>query len=267
MTVGIGAICDGGKAAVIAADRELSLAGQLRMEMEGSKIEPLGDASFVVTSATWALSDTMLMRLAKMRSSLTGLTVGAAVDQVWEWYKDARQEFLESKVLRKALGVGYAEFRQMAPTTSSLTIHKVIDDLLAAPIPAQLLVVGSDQSGDSHVYCVQDGGILSCDDRSFGVVGSGIGPSYFSLIRRHQSKSTPLAESIYYVYEAKKKAEISNGVGEMTDLCVLRNGASERFAEPHPVIELLQQKYEKLRQPRLDHDDVSQIQKALASLA
>jgi hypothetical protein len=58
----------------------------------------------------------------------------------------------------------------------------------------------------------------------YATIGSGALHAGVSLSLNRHTASDPLARAIYRVYEAKKAAEVSPGVGKLTDMAVIKDG-------------------------------------------
>jgi 20S proteasome alpha/beta subunit len=72
-------------------------------------------------------------------------------------------------------------------------------------------------------------------EESFAATGSGGTVAGASLYRRRYRGHLPIAEAAYYIYEAKKLSEVASGVGQNTDMLVLKKSEKPGFTKWNTV--------------------------------
>jgi len=81
------------------------------------------------------------------------------------------------------------------------------------------IITGVDDTGP-HIYVVSNDHLSSSDTVGFAAVGIGRHHSLSHLMLAKHSRNTPEAKALLSLHRAKKKAEVSPGVGEETDMFV-----------------------------------------------
>lgn len=256
MTVGIGAICEGGKAAVIAADRMITYGdypnANFRLDADYIKVEPLTPRAAFVYSGNNVDQDAMM--------ALIGKIADADVAFIAEQFKTARaivrQERIEDHV-RRATGAGMDIFRNslhLMPPAGNPVSGFVINFKMSG----QMLLVGTDRLG-AHVYTLDDSSLSRHDDAGFSTVGSGWHSASIILARRPYKKSVSIAEAVCAVFEAKRLSESVYGVGSNTDVAVLRQGHNLAFLSDDAVTELEDICQRRTKLTRIDNQAIKRL--------
>jgi 20S proteasome alpha/beta subunit len=234
MTVCIAAVCEAGSTLVLAADREMGV-GFTSAEFHDGKWHPLYPdwnvgISGLVTNATDVIAEA---RKDKPQSK-TIADVQGAIEHA---YRRARLAKAEGEFL-SGRGWTLKEFKETGSSRLSTTTYATLDARIAAyDFGADLIVAGfgehwGNQVGPS-ILTVRNPGV--CVDHSkigFWCVGSGSTAAQMSLFAREYSWAFSPEKAVYCVLEAKIAAEHATGVGETTDIHLIRRGAGPISIRP-----------------------------------
>jgi 20S proteasome alpha/beta subunit len=220
MTVGIAAICDSGRAVVLAADRQFST-GSTSGESKAGKLNNFGSNWYVAYAASNVPGAFEAIMTARPR-------VAALEDRVWHdvipaierAYQDVRISKAEALYLR-SVGLTREDFYRTGKEKLPLSVFEdSYSKMRAYDLGATLLIVGFDDT--SHIYTIDNPG-TSKDHTGLGfwAIGSGAAAAIASLFARKCSMYCSLEEALYLVYEAKQQAQRATNVGDETDLYVL----------------------------------------------
>jgi 20S proteasome alpha/beta subunit len=250
MTAIVGALCEDRRAAVLAADR-LEGYGPFEAETDTSKMIQISDSVVVGCSYSDQVGRDVGLRI---RETLAGnkRSVGAIAKIVHEYLGSAMHDFREGAIQRR-FGVGYEGFRQMVvQAQNQLLLQQITNELGGATFAVQILVAGL-EGGRMKLFTVLPSGINSFDSRGTAGVGSGGDYATISLIHRQFRPSMKLADAIFAVYEAKRAAEIAQGVGHATDLVILRADREAQWLDEAELSEL--EAIRETKKPRQLSDD------------
>lgn len=229
MTVGIGAICEDGKAAVVSADKMVTFGAPMNLQTEPPslrKIIELTDKVLLVFSGGTADGE-QIVAGAKPRITAAGANpqVAQIAQAVQESYAQHKQRKVEDTILRPLLGATFQQFQTMvASSPSSQILQQVIGLLGQHNLNTDVLVAGMDDGG-AHLFAVtHPGQLLPLATTGFGSIGSGGLHAGVRMSLSQHTKAASLADTIYNVYEAKRASEVAPGVGKLTDLALIHNG-------------------------------------------
>lgn len=223
MTVCIAAVCADGQKVVVASDRMVS-AGFLALEFEhpNAKMQTLSETCVGLTAGD-ALAHTELFRACRVRvQRLQAPGLELIANQVKDEFGTLRRTRAEDSILRPR-GLTLEMFYQQGlmrhlPVEIALTLDSQIQ---SAKFPLEIIIAGVDTSG-AHIYGVHDPGVVECyDSLSYHAIGSGSRHALMTLIGHEHSSDRSVNDTVYSVYEAKKRAEVAQGVGEATEIGIV----------------------------------------------
>jgi 20S proteasome alpha/beta subunit len=116
----------------------------------------------------------------------------------------------------------------------------------------ETILAGIDDSGP-HIYVVRNG-IINCNDKlGFASIGIGSNHALSHFMFSSYSRIATESKALLTIHQAKKKAEVSPGVGEQTDMCHIgpQPGTFKMIAEPaftKPIVKDLDNFYRKYKQ-------------------
>jgi 20S proteasome alpha/beta subunit len=231
MTVCIAAICDyGGQSVIVGASDRLVTFGDVEYEQFDPKILKL--ASHTVALIAGSPEDHMMIQqrsLPRIR-----LLTFPTVEQIANIYAD---EFANLRRLRAEkrylwpLGLSIWSFLNsqinLNPTASSRLAGLLEDERLNS----SAIITGADQFG-AHVYVVADPGEATCYDLGgWAAIGSGRRHANLQFIEARYHPRVKFEDAFLMTYLAKKKADITPGVGASTDLFWITPGDQYRLLE------------------------------------
>ena len=83
----------------------------------------------------------------------------------------------------------------------------------------QTIITGVDHDGEPHIWVVDGTGRCSCStDLAFATVGSGARQAESLFLVSGYSSLVTLPRALWLTYSAKRRADVSGGVGPYTDL-------------------------------------------------
>jgi hypothetical protein len=235
MTIGIGAVCNNGKAIILTSDAMVTHGGlSIQFEHYSRKMTELSDHCWALTAGD-ALAHTELFNMVLGEiHKLKSPSVLEIVDKIKECYQIIRMKEIVEKHLKPKGFQGIQEFyqaqRYLLPEIT-ITIQNKIDTY---DYGLQILIGGFSQ-GSSDLYYIDNPGVSSCfDSIGFHAIGSGTPHALNCLIARNCHQGLSLEESILMVYEAKKMAEKAPGVGSnMTDMIIIDSNGAKKFKREH----------------------------------
>ena len=236
MTICIGAICDNGKACVVAADREITVpAINLEFEHADKKIEDVVSGCVVMSSGDALLASQIIERT---RSTLGGSSqkVDKVAERLRDTYKAIHLERAENVILHPR-GFTLKEFKERGAQIPAQAYLNLDQSLFNFGIGAvEFLVAGVDSTG-AHIFRIHYSGVAGgdwmewCDRLGYRTIGSGSSHASISLALEGQHRRLSAAETLYNVYSAKRNSEVAPGVGKATDIVILTTGKVDSVSE------------------------------------
>jgi 20S proteasome alpha/beta subunit len=224
MTVCIGAICEDGKAAVVAADKMVTFGQPMNLKTEPEtlrKVLQIGRNAALLFSGNIADGEDLIAGLnvtPQEELAVADLSRGAK-----EAYVQVKKSRVEDTILRPLLGANYQQFQTLvAQSPSSQILQQVVAMVMQHNLGMDVLVAGVDDSG-AHLFVITHPGVLlKVDTTGYAAIGAGGLHAAIRMSLGHHTRLASLTDTIYNVYEAKKESEVAPGVGKLTDLAVIR---------------------------------------------
>jgi hypothetical protein len=225
MTVCIAAICERGKAIVLAADR-LCWAPYtgLETELEDRKIILLSQRIALLGAGTLENSNEIRRRL-RASDCLTRPIPDIAVECL-SVCQDMGFELIKG-IGRRSFGLVGDELKDSAKSGMEKFFSSAIN-AREAPVESSVVLAGLDADG-AHVYYINQREKNRHNELGFAATGIGATQVAYALTARQHRKSDGLEDTLYNVFAAKRCSELVNGVGKTTDIAILRSGARARF--------------------------------------
>lgn len=266
MTVGIGAICEGGKSAIVAADKMVTFGAPMSLQTEPPtlrKIIQLTDRTVLVFSGGTADGEEIVTATRPFLAVNPKQPVAQIASSVKDSYSNYKFRRIEETILRPLLGANFKEFQELAAkSAASQILTQVLGLVSQHNLGCDLLIAGIDDSG-AHIFAVTHPGILiPLETTGFGTIGSGGLHAGVRMSLAQHTKDASLVETVYNVYEAKRAAEVAPGVGNLTDLAIITDGKTH-FAGPEMLRELDTAHKEK---PALGANEQSALEKVCDEL-
>ncbi len=223
LTIIVGAICSGGKSAIVAADRMLTQEGlSVEFETLEPKIEEITKSCVVMTAGDALIKHEILQSAKASIGSSAISQIPQLVEEIKKAFVNERKKRFEEAEL-KPRGLTLVDFYSGAQRAMDPNISMRLDKALSeAEINLQMIIVGVDQIG-AHLYCLVDPGVSQCfNPLGFCGFGSGYPHAMSAFIFNNYNTSLNLNKAVFLVYEAKRRAEAAPGVGrDYTDLAII----------------------------------------------
>jgi 20S proteasome alpha/beta subunit len=261
MTVGIGAICESGISAVVAADKMVTFSAPMNLQTEPptlKKIIQLTDRTLLIFSGGTADGEEIVTGTRPSIAVDPKQPVGQIAAAVKDSYSKYKLRRIEETILQPLLGATYKDFQGLiAQSAASQLLQQVLGLVSQHNLGSDLLVAGVDEAG-AHLYAITHPGILMpLGTTGFGTIGSGGLHAGVRMSLAQHTKEASLVETIYNVYEAKRAAEVAPGVGKLTDLAVITDGRCI-FVGPEVLQELEKAHKEK---PMLSSEELDTLER------
>lgn len=223
MTICMAAICDDGRSVVTASDKMLT-ASFLALEFEHpeAKIGVLGSHCLSLSAGDALAATDLLAASGDLAQKLQAPTVEMITNDVKEKFIALRQQNIEDNIFRPR-GFNFRDFYQKGlisqiPGELAMLLDSQVQK---SRFDVDLLIAGIDQSG-AHIYGVRDPGVVACyDGLGYHAIGSGERHALLNIIGSNYQRSRGLNEAVYAVFEAKKHAELAQGVGVATEIRIV----------------------------------------------
>ena len=223
MTICIAATCADQKAVVAASDRMVS-APFLTLEFDhpDAKIDQLSRTCVGLTAGDALVATDLFTGFEGMVSQLQDPGVLLIAEHVKQRFVEVRQKLIDERVFRPR-GISFVDFYSKGLVSALPPDLAMILDNQAqeGQLQASVIVAGVDGSG-SHIHGIEDPGTSSCFDRlGYHAIGSGYRHALLYLATTQQHWSSSVNQTVHNVYEAKKQAELAQGVGNTTEMRVI----------------------------------------------
>lgn len=266
MTVAIGAICDDGKSAVVAADKMVTFGAPMSLQTEPptfQKIARLTEKTLLAFSGGVSDGEALITGALPQITAAPHQPVQDIAEAVKLSYIALKRLRAEENYLRPLLGADFQQFQALiAQSSSSQILQQVLMLISQHNLNLDALIVGADDAGTHLFAAIHPGQLLSVNTQGFAAIGSGGLHAAVRLSLAQHTKSTPLVETVYNVYEAKKAAEVAPGVGKMTDMAIVHD--SKIFFVGQPLFAILEQCHKE--KPALTEQEQTTLQEACNGL-
>jgi len=227
LTVGIGAICEDGKSAVVAADKMVTFGAPMSLQTEPptlKKITQLNERTLLVFSGSTGDGEEIVSGAMPFITA-TKQSVGQIAEAVKESYVRLKQRRAEETILKPWLGADFKQFQTLiAQSSSSQILQQVLMMISQHNLNTDFLVAGLDDSGAQVFIVTHPGMLFPLATTGFGSIGSGGVHAGVRMSLGQHTKAASLVDTLYNVYEAKRASEVAPGVGKLTDLAVIKDG-------------------------------------------
>jgi hypothetical protein len=134
-----------------------------------------------------------------------------------------RQTQIEAVYLRPR-GWSLETFQQQAPSLPKSLVTQTIEQLYGHDMPIELLLAGFDRLGYGYLFTIYGNSMYPRrhDNPGYAAIGSGGEAAMYWMGYRDIGYASESREVLYSAIEGKYFAELSLGVGEYTDVFILR---------------------------------------------
>jgi hypothetical protein len=245
MTVCAAAICtarwaDGlDKSVLLGVSDRMITSGDIEFEAFQTKIYPFGPpAKALCLGAGDSNSIITLVTETARRIQNEGITeikdVARLYADSFSWLRRRRAE----QIYLAPLGLDINSFLSKQKDMNPELVAVLTERLQSERLGVEVIVSGVDISGP-HIYYIADPGMETCyDNVGFCAIGSGARQFETAFMTLGYSRFWSLSAALLLMYSAKKKAEVSPGVGRETDMFLAQEGGWGFIAEPwHQALE------------------------------
>lgn len=252
MTVCLGALCtetgeSTPRCVVMGSDRMITMGGFIEFEHETPKGTAISrDAIALIAGDAWRGS--RLVQDVKARLPAQGASMPQIAEIMAQRYAELRNEQVQVEIFTPrgiTMHQYYAGLQsQMLPQIAAAIDQKMME----LNYKVECLLGGVDDTG-AHLYLIYNPGGAYIDVRQtgFAAVGSGAIHALQSLIGFHQTSARSVAETVFDVYASKQRAEAAPGVGQDTDIWIIRDSGVQHLEAP--VLAELESLYQKYQRP------------------
>jgi 20S proteasome alpha/beta subunit len=236
MTICIAAICDDGRAIVVAADRMFTAPAPLNLEFEPpiSKIEKMGGCCVAMASGNSLYAAELAERIKQHISQHGGKTPKMLPTATFakDAYIKLRNEKIQEQIINPLLGPDFATQTEKGvslPTylkDQGAMYQNVVIQTNQFNLGVDITLAGCDDSGSHIYYLGNPGTVVAFDKLGYNAIGSGSIHAMVALHLGGQSPKSTLSATLFSVYAAKISSEVAPGVGEETEIAVLNKGAN-----------------------------------------
>jgi hypothetical protein len=222
MTVCLAALChDNDEArAVIAADRMVTLGGFIEFEHAVPKMTSASSLAIAMVAGE-TLSGTRLAQ--EVADSLAGNNppIAEIAQRLAAHYEVTRRARLEQALLTPR-GLDLGSFYESHAVLNANIVALIDNQMTQYNLGVELLLAGVDPSG-AHIYSIGNPGPPENlhDTIGYAAVGSGWIHAIQALIGFGHAASADYHETVFRAYAAKRRAEVTPGVGLDTDMAVI----------------------------------------------
>lgn len=224
MTVCIAAIYNNNS--ILGVSDRMITSGDIQFDRPQRKIISLTNSIAVMTAGNTNVQTqlyTMVTSFIKKKLDANP-TKWIQVEDVATFYRDSyiqlRKELAERSVLAP-YGLTYETFIKEQKVMSDEFVEDIIYRIRRyIPDSVETIVLGIDDSGP-HIYIVRNDEIVWHDVIGFAAVGIGSNHALSHFMLSGYTRSASEAKALLTLHQAKKKAEVSPGVGQGTDICIV----------------------------------------------
>jgi hypothetical protein len=148
------------------------------------------------------------------------LRVSAVVDHYVRLWSEAKAKQAEA-VLLAPLSLNRVSFLNQQKTLDTEFVMQMASKLINFEVAqTSAIITGNDDEG-THIYRVDDANIYDFSTIGFATIGIGERHADSQFMLARHSWNSPLANTLFLAYSAKRRAEIAPGVGKETDLAAI----------------------------------------------
>ena len=137
---------------------------------------------------------------------------------------------LVNDFMERKLSLDYAGFIDIGKEKlPRIFFENVIEEIGSVTTQCDMIVAGF-VNGDPLLLQIGEDLIITEED-PFTCIGSGSSAAMVMMFKRQYRSRLRYDEALYYVYEAKRMAEVSPGVGKETHIVILRHNHSRQQGE------------------------------------
>jgi len=209
------------------------------------KLEVISPSCIVLTAGD-ALAHADLCR--NVRERISGLSRPRTIvitEEIRKGYVIQRLKTIE-EVFLASRGWTLENFYETHVRRMPPDLVVTIDNQIASYDYGLSIVIAGVDPDEAHIYGIRHPGKVDCyDSIGYHAIGIGAMHAVSSLIANGCLSTTNIKMAIYFTYEAKKNAESAPGVGQHTDMAIIREKGYQAIKPDQ--ISLLEEIYDSRR--------------------
>ena len=239
-----------------AADRLITY-GDTEYEQPNPKILQLASNTVALYSGSPEAHTSIFLRTLASIAGVTSPTVEQIAEAYANQFATLRRQQAERKYLTP-IGLTSWNFMNNQTNLTPSVVKDLTEKMEREDLDCSAIIAGVDQTGP-HIYVVDDPGNAECYDLDgWAAIGIGNRHADQEFIRDKYERSRPFDESFLLTFLAKKKADITPGVGPTTDMFWIGSGPANTYT-------LLDQGDDIVRLVHQLHADIEAKEKEMAN--
>jgi 20S proteasome alpha/beta subunit len=234
MTVCIGALCrknnDECDSVIVASDRMVTLGGFMEFEHDSPKVTAITPQSMIMVAGDTLRGAKLVDQI---KESVTDSDNMNKIIQAASFaYSNCRDAQIDADIFRPrglTRADFYANFQQRLLQQLSFNLDAQVSQF---NYNVEMLIAGVDSSG-AQLYTLLNPGTSPIHNNQLGyhAIGSGTIHALQSLIGFKHSNIKNIADTLFYVYASKRRAEVAPGVGEETDIYIISSDGIKKVSD------------------------------------
>jgi 20S proteasome alpha/beta subunit len=221
MTVVLGTICQSEKTVVLAADRASMVAtpgGPMVFDSPTSKIRILRNGVAIAISGDAVSGLEIVGRMGNIKLA-----------EIPEWINREREACRDKVVKQRCQGDSRLQ-RWIDQSRAESDVCRWLEfGFIRHSWGLDFLIAGIDESGP-HIWTITEpegsACVSNCNGSGFAAIGVGATKAMFTLGPWAAEADKDLSIAVYAAFQAKKEAEQISGIGDKTELVILRDGVA-----------------------------------------
>jgi hypothetical protein len=208
---------------VVGASDRMITAGDVQFEPDQGKIWEFTTSIAVMTAGDSSLQTEILLDVysdvrKRIEAEPTNWWLLKDVAELYSYYYGVAKRKRSERAVLAPLGLTHDSFVSRQSEMIDSFVRMVSTELINFSMPpVATIITGSDPTG-THIYVVTDGDIECVDKVGFAAIGIGRWHANSQFMFAQHDGSKPFPETLLLTFAAKKRAEVSPGVGEGTDM-------------------------------------------------
>ncbi|HLJ68782.1 MAG TPA: hypothetical protein VKX16_15615 [Chloroflexota bacterium] len=253
MTICIGALCDSvgdrAQALVMASDRMVTW-GFIEFEHEIPKGSAVSPTAFALIAGD-TLRGSRLIHNVRTSLPAGSTSIPQIAETTAQGYAHLRMEQIQTEIFTPRGLALQQYYGGMQSQLMQGIVTSIDQQMMNFDFNVAVLLGGVDESGAHLLVILNPGGTYTDFAQiGFAAIGSGDMHAIQALIGLKQTRNRSLQETAFNVYAAKRRAEVAPGVGEDTDLWIIRHDGI--FQPPKESLQSLEALYREYQRPVLD---------------
>ncbi len=228
MTICIAAICGEHlpMGAVIGVADRMKTSGDIQFEPQIPKVFAITNSINIMTAGDAALQAEIIQEIhPKIRERIkSDPGKWIKVKDVAELYLDSKQAITNKRIERQILSrfsLNQDSFLAKQKDMSPAFVRTIGKEILNFRMPTtSIIACGVDDTG-YHIYVVNSQGLNCMDTIGFAAIGIGQRHAESQFMFSGHTPINPVQDTLLLAYSAKKRAEVSPGVGKATDMFII----------------------------------------------